>query len=174
MLSRLATAAHYFSVVVSTHIYFLVYASQLPGNDSRVVIWNLCSGEMIQEVCIPSAGFISCLAWIKLSEPEDAFVFGASDGGIHLYERRKDESLFTFRSITLAHGGAIESFAWDPVRSRLASAGSGQVQLWKLGPEASTCYISLFCPLYLQFRIICVADPQPRETTLYSSFCSFL
>ncbi|KAF9232169.1 hypothetical protein BU15DRAFT_81533 [Melanogaster broomeanus] len=38
------------------------------GNDSHVVVWNLSSGEMIQEICIPSAGFISCLAWIKLTD----------------------------------------------------------------------------------------------------------
>ena len=57
------------------------------GNDSRVVVWNLTSGEMIQEFCVPSIGFISCLAWIKLSDgEEDMFVFGASDGNIHLYE----------------------------------------------------------------------------------------
>ena len=50
------------------------------GNDSRIVIWSLSSEEMIQEVCVPSTGFISCLKWIGLSDQEDTFVFGASDG----------------------------------------------------------------------------------------------
>jgi len=50
------------------------------GNDSHIIIWSLSSGEMIQEVCVPSAGFISCLEWIRLSDQEDVFVFGASDG----------------------------------------------------------------------------------------------
>jgi hypothetical protein len=36
------------------------------GNDSRVVIWSLSSGDMLQKIYVPSAGFISCLAWIKL------------------------------------------------------------------------------------------------------------
>ena len=82
------------------------------GNDSCVVVWSLVSGEMIQEFCVPSAGFISCLAWVKFSDGgEDMFIFGASDGNIHLYERRKDVPLFAFSSIILAHDGAIEGFA---------------------------------------------------------------
>ncbi|KAG6372572.1 WD40-repeat-containing domain protein [Boletus reticuloceps] len=95
------------------------------GNDSRVVVWNLTSGEMIQEFCVPSAGFISCLTWIYLSnEEEDAFVFGASDGNIYLYARGKDQPLFAFCSLTLVHEGAIESLAWDTVHRRLASVGN--------------------------------------------------
>jgi hypothetical protein len=82
------------------------------GNDSRVVVWSLTSGEMIQEFCVPSAGFISCLAWVKFSnEGEDRFIFRAFDGNIHLYERQTDVPLFAFCSIILAHDGAIEGFA---------------------------------------------------------------
>ena len=54
-----------------------------------------------------------------------------------LYRRCKDQPLFSFCSITLAHGGAIESFAWDPVRSRLASVDNGEVKLWNISSEAS-------------------------------------
>ncbi|KIK74738.1 hypothetical protein PAXRUDRAFT_19590 [Paxillus rubicundulus Ve08.2h10] len=57
------------------------------GNDHCIVIWNLSSGEMIQDICVPSAGFISCLSWIKADDrDESAFIFGASDGNLHLYE----------------------------------------------------------------------------------------
>lgn len=96
---------------------------------------------MIQEFCVPSAGFISCLAWVKFSNGgEDAFIFGASDGNIHLYERRKDVPLFAFCSIILAHDGAIEGFAWDSVHCRLASVGNGEVKLWNVIPESSELY----------------------------------
>ncbi|KAG6381506.1 WD40-repeat-containing domain protein [Boletus reticuloceps] len=108
------------------------------GNDSRVVLWNLISGEMIQEYCVPSAGFVSCLAWVNLSNEEDAFVFGASDGNIHLYARGKDSPLFAFCSVTLAHEGTIESVAWDSIHRRLASVGNGEVRLWKVGDEAKS------------------------------------
>ncbi|KAI9571089.1 WD40-repeat-containing domain protein [Boletus coccyginus] len=86
------------------------------GNDGHVVVWSLTSGEMLQEICVPSAGFISCTAWLKLADQdEDTFVFGASDGNIHLYQRSR----------------AIESLAWDPQHRRLASAGNGKVCVWK-------------------------------------------
>ncbi|KIK73991.1 hypothetical protein PAXRUDRAFT_176947, partial [Paxillus rubicundulus Ve08.2h10] len=106
------------------------------GNNSRIVIWNLSSGEMMQEISVPSAGFISCLACVKLSdENKDAFVFGASDGNIHLYEQRKDTPLFSFSSITLTNAGTVESLAWDLVHCHLASVGDGEVQVWKVGPD---------------------------------------
>ena len=107
------------------------------GNDSCIVIWSLSSDEMIQEVHVPSAGFISCLKWIGLSNQEDMFVFGASDGNIHLCRQCKDQPLFSFCSITLAYGGAIKSFTWDSVCSRLASVGNGEVKLWNISSEAS-------------------------------------
>ena len=111
------------------------------GNDSRVVVWNLTSGEMIQELCVPSAGFISCLAWVLLSDSEeDVCVFGASNGNIHLYERSKGHPLFTFCSITVAHEGTIESLAWDSVHRRLASVGNSKARLWNVSPEASKSF----------------------------------
>ena len=84
---QLAPKALYYLAVVDIFLTFvnpdLIFVT---GNDSRIVIWNLSSGEMLQEICAPSAGFISCLAWIKLADrDEDSFVFSASDGNIHLY-----------------------------------------------------------------------------------------
>ncbi|KAI9455841.1 WD40-repeat-containing domain protein [Boletus coccyginus] len=120
------------AVVVSPKGSFLLSG----GNDSRVVLWSLSSGEMTQEICVPSAGFISCLAWLKLTDrDEDAFVFGASDGNIHLYQRSEDSPLFTFSSICFAHCGAIESLAWDSQHHRLASVGDGEARVWKVAPD---------------------------------------
>ena len=97
---------------------------------------------MIQELCVPSAGFISCLAWVLLSDSEeDVFVFGASDGNIHLYEWSKGHPLFTFCSITVVHKGAIESLAWDSIHCCLASVGNSEARLWNVSPKAS----KLFC-----------------------------
>ena len=119
------------------------------GNDSRIVIWNLSSGEMLQEICTPSAGFISCLAWIKLADrDEDSFVFGASDGNIHLYQRTNENPVFCFLSITLAHAGALEFLEWDPHHHRLASVGDSEVHVWKVSPDESM-YCSLLFPLVL-------------------------
>lgn len=112
--------------------------TSVAGNDSRVVVWNLSSGEMLQEICVPSAGFIGCLAWVKLADrDEDAFVFGASDGNIHLYQRTNDDPLFCFLSIALAHAGAVESLEWDPHHHRLASVGDGEAHVWKVSADHS-------------------------------------
>jgi WD40 repeat protein len=108
------------------------------GNDSHVVVWSLASGEMVQELCIPSAGYISCLAWLKLGDhDEDSFVFGASDGNIHLFQCSKDSPPFFFVSITAAHAGAIESLTWDSHHRRLASVGARELCVWNVALDLS-------------------------------------
>ena len=93
---------------------------------------------MTQEICVPSAGFISCLAWLKLTDrDEDTFIFGASDRNIHLYRQPKDSPLFTFSLICLMHCGAIESLAWNPQHRQLASVGNGEAHMWKVAPDLS-------------------------------------
>jgi len=65
------------------------------GNDSRIVVWNLISGEMIQEMSAPSAGYISAITWVDIDDcGETTFAFGASDGNIQIYERTNDVSFF--------------------------------------------------------------------------------
>ena len=103
----------------------------------------------MQEFCVPSASFISCLTWIQLTD-KDAFVSGASDGNIHLYEQGKDQPLFTFYSIMLAHEGAIEGLTWDSVHRQLASAGNSEMKLWKISIEASKFSFYLFeCVIWM-------------------------
>jgi hypothetical protein len=61
------------------------------GNDSQIVIWSLVSGEMIQEIFTPAAGYISAITWIHVDNRSKAsFAFGASDGNIQVYERSND------------------------------------------------------------------------------------
>ncbi|KAG2088927.1 WD40-repeat-containing domain protein [Suillus discolor] len=100
------------------------------GNDNRIVVWSLASGEMIQEIFAPASGFISAITWMDVDDRgETTFAFGASDGNIQVYERI-DNVLFQFQSITPGHTGAVESLAWDPVHCRLASAGDGHPHVW--------------------------------------------
>ncbi|KAG1895989.1 WD40-repeat-containing domain protein [Suillus fuscotomentosus] len=100
------------------------------GNDNRIVVWSLASGEMIQEIFAPASGFISAITWMDVDDQgETTFAFGASDGNIQVYERI-DNGLFQFQSIMPGHAGAVESLAWDPVHRRLASAGDGHPHVW--------------------------------------------
>ncbi|KAG1853454.1 WD40-repeat-containing domain protein [Suillus subalutaceus] len=92
------------------------------GNDGRVVVWSLASGEMIQEIYSPAAGYISAITWADVDDRgETMFAFGASDGNIQI--------------TTIGHSGVIESLAWDPNHCRLASAGDGHPQVWNLTPD---------------------------------------
>ncbi|KAG1784435.1 WD40-repeat-containing domain protein [Suillus plorans] len=103
------------------------------GNDGCVVVWSLTSGEMIQEIHSPAAGYISAIIWADIDDRgETMFAFGASNGNIQMYEY---DALFEFRSATIGHLGAIESLAWDPNYCRLASAGDGHPQVWNLRPD---------------------------------------
>lgn len=108
---------------------------------------------MVQELCIPSAGYISCLMWLKLADHnEDSFVFGASDGNIHLFQRSKDSPLFSFTSVTAAHASTIESLAWDSHHQWLASVGAGELRVWNVALDLSkfllVFHISLIRTLY--------------------------
>ena len=86
------------------------------GNDSYVVLWS----------------------WLKLADHnEDSFVFGASDGNIHLFQCLKDSPLFSFTSVTAAHAGAIESLAWDSHHRWLASVGARELRAWNIALDLS-------------------------------------
>ena len=118
---------------------------------------------MLQEICAPSAGFISCLAWIKLADQdEDSFVFGVSDGNIHLYQHMNEHPVFCFLSITLAHAGAVESLEWDPHHHQLASIGDGEVLVCKASPDQSMYYSFIFSSFF----------PQSSTLTHVESFVS--
>lgn len=112
------------------------------GNDSRVVVWSLTSGEMIQEIVSPAAGYISAITWIDVDDRgETTFAFGASDGNVQIYERTND-ALFEFCSTTIGHSGPVESLAWDPVHHRLASAGDGRPHVWSFTPDKTLVSIT--------------------------------
>ncbi|KAG2095102.1 WD40-repeat-containing domain protein, partial [Suillus discolor] len=105
------------------------------GSSSFLLLYFLASGEMIQEIYSPAAGYISAITWTDIDDRgETMFAFGASDGNIQMYERIND-ALFEFRSTTIGHSGAIESLAWDPYHCRLASVGDGHPQVWNLTPD---------------------------------------
>ncbi|KAG2740868.1 WD40 repeat-like protein [Suillus brevipes Sb2] len=112
------------------------------GNDSRIVIWSLVSGEMIQEIFTPAAGYISAITWIHVDNRSEAsFAFGASDGNIQVYER-SNNALFEIQSITIGHSGAVESLAWDPVHRQLASAAGGRPHVWNLTTDKTLVSIT--------------------------------
>ena len=58
----------------------------ITGDDGSVKIWNVQSGELKQEIRCVFHGSIGSVAWVDLGcGLYQAFVFGCSDGTLHLY-----------------------------------------------------------------------------------------
>jgi hypothetical protein len=58
------------------------------GDDGLVVLWNLKTGETLQEISCAFHGPVSALAWVGFGEDKDeSFIFGCADGSLHLYRR---------------------------------------------------------------------------------------
>jgi WD40 repeat protein len=56
------------------------------GDDALVVLWNLETGEILQEISCPHTGFVTAACWITTMRSEaKAFAFGCADGSIHIY-----------------------------------------------------------------------------------------
>ncbi|KAH7903271.1 WD40-repeat-containing domain protein, partial [Hygrophoropsis aurantiaca] len=130
------------------------------GNDARALIWNLHTGELLQEMECMFEGPVSAMKWITPRESRgSAFIFGCADGTLHLYQRTSESSLFSFLSLTKAHTGEIQSLDWDPRHERLASAGGGSPQVWSFQGHQSLKPLIASPPhqLYVA-RSICFVD----------------
>jgi len=66
------------------------------GDDALVVLWNLETGEILQEISCSYMGFVTAACWITTMRNEvKAFAFGCVDGSIHVYALdRGDVSCF--------------------------------------------------------------------------------
>ncbi|THH06092.1 hypothetical protein EW146_g9717 [Bondarzewia mesenterica] len=113
------------------------------GDDPVSIIWNLRTGENMQEINCVFHGPVAAITWIDLGAGDrKAFVFGCADGTLHLYWRGDINSHFEFVSLTIAHDdGAVEDIAYDPVHSRIATAGGGTFTSLVLSPPKKK-YIS--------------------------------
>ncbi|KAI0948070.1 hypothetical protein AcW1_009672 [Taiwanofungus camphoratus] len=109
------------------------------GDDALLVIWNLQSGEKLQEIQCLFHEPISAIVWIELGHGKNqlAFVFGCADGTLHIYEHWDSAALFEFLSLTAAHNGAVEDVDFDSHYGRIASIGSGTTEVWKLTPSGT-------------------------------------
>lgn len=66
------------------------------GNDGQLMIWNILSGERIQDIDCAFNGHVSCLVW---ADTRELFAFGCADGSVHLYnwsEAKVNAHSFTY------------------------------------------------------------------------------
>ena len=178
---QLAPKALYYLVVVDIFLTFVnLDLMFVTGNDSRIVIWNLSSGEMLQEICAPSAGFISCLAWIKLADRDEEFLRVQHVRWQHSpLPMHEWASCFLF---CVYYPGACRScriLGMEPT-----SPPTGQCRWWQsscLEGQPRSKYVlfvrfSLGFPLILNInpcRIFCVAPQQGGEAIVCRSVGAF-
>ena len=56
------------------------------GNDAKVIIWILTSGEKLQVIACPFNGAVGAAVWFpSTSGLRHGFAFGCADGSIHVY-----------------------------------------------------------------------------------------
>ncbi len=72
----------------------------MSGDDACLVVWNLKTGENVQDIWCTFNGPVSCIAWIASDKQneEDVLVFGCADGSLHVYERM-DHNVSTMASL---------------------------------------------------------------------------
>ncbi|TDL14215.1 WD40 repeat-like protein, partial [Rickenella mellea] len=105
------------------------------GDDAKVIIWNLATGERMQEIACIYSGQVAAVAWIKLADDGLAFVQGCADGSLHVHRRDHGApSLFEFCTLTNGHDGAVDDIDFDPNHGRLATVGGGAPQIWNVSP----------------------------------------
>jgi WD40 repeat protein len=71
---------------------FTAVNNAMLGDDSKLIVWSLQSGEPVQEILCRFNGAIGAICWISPESNEASFVFGCADGSIHVY-RRENESV---------------------------------------------------------------------------------
>src|SRR5215470_6735618 len=80
---------------------FTVYV----GDDARVVVWNLQTGELMQQIFCHFNGYIASSAWINIWETHElGFVFGCADGSLHIYRQDRQTVLNHTSSFLYADG----------------------------------------------------------------------
>lgn len=64
--------------------------SNLLGDDSNVNLWDVKTGQLLQNIHSPFNGSVSSITWIRLSQQHDensSFAYGCIDGTVHVFHR---------------------------------------------------------------------------------------
>lgn len=71
-----------------SHPFQLAHKEDLLGDDSRVIIWSITSGEKLFAVERPFNGPATAAAWA--SRDNSRFVVGFASGDLHLFMSEKE------------------------------------------------------------------------------------
>lgn len=140
---------------------------RITDDDAHLIVWNLRTGEAIQDIHEPFHGPIGAAAWTTIGDDNnDAWiVFGCANGNLIVYNRKErhvsrayvvylrlvaltaTKGKFTHVSIADGHGGGpVEDMKFDSKHHRLATCGGSHVQVWKFTAEGERLFFSSLFP----------------------------
>ncbi|KAH9174101.1 WD40-repeat-containing domain protein [Lactarius sanguifluus] len=99
------------------------------GDDSRVVVWSVASGERLFAVERPFNGAAMAISWASCDNSR--FVVGFASGDLHIFQ---NESKKSYRdSLGVSGGkGPIEGIVYDETHDWIASICADSAMLWKI------------------------------------------
>ncbi|KAF7983513.1 hypothetical protein HWV62_21850 [Athelia sp. TMB] len=95
--------------------------------DGQLMIWNITTGERLQDIDCAFNGQISCITWTDTTR---AFVFGCGDGSVHLYRWSGAKGCYIYVVQEKAHSDAVQNVAYDSQHKRIASISKSSLQMW--------------------------------------------
>ncbi|KAH8978130.1 WD40-repeat-containing domain protein [Lactarius hatsudake] len=99
------------------------------GDDSRVVVWSVASGERLFAVERPFNGAATAVSWT--SRDNSRFVVGYASGDLHLFRNESEKSYCD--SLGVSGGkGSVEGIVYDETHDRIASICADSAMLWKI------------------------------------------
>ncbi|KAJ2924240.1 hypothetical protein H1R20_g12854, partial [Candolleomyces eurysporus] len=112
------------------------------ADDGQVKIWKLYSdgAGQVPMQSLPSQGFgaIYAAAWASGGEAKTTIiVVGMSSGRIFAYVWDSIESMYKLSDYQDAHSKRVDNLAFDPTFRYLATAGNGEVIIWKLSTKGT-------------------------------------
>lgn len=70
--------------------------SDSTADDAFLMVWNVETGEKMQEISCVFHGPVISICWIDVGKGDNlAFVFGCADGNLHLYHQSDTEVRFS-------------------------------------------------------------------------------
>ncbi|KAH9012574.1 WD40-repeat-containing domain protein [Lactarius pseudohatsudake] len=99
------------------------------GDDSRVVVWSVASGERLFAVERPFNGAATAVSWA--SRDNSRFVVGFASGDLHLFRNESEKSYCDGLSVS-GGKGSVEGIVYDETHDRIASICADSAMLWKI------------------------------------------
>ncbi|EIW74268.1 WD40 repeat-like protein [Coniophora puteana RWD-64-598 SS2] len=138
------------------------------GQEGILMVWNLQTGEIEQEIDQYFHGPISCVTWLFQNDNgPNSFAAGFADGTVHVYESSSANGPFQYVSMVRAHDGQVENMCWDGTHCRLATVGDGSIQVWCWTNRGPYNLLAMSCATEVRSgTLVSLVEKPPRKSLI--------